>query len=720
VTGSIPTSQLVSSPKSSAIERRRFLQLAAMAAAGVVVNACGGGAPAAPTTAPAAPASSAAPAPTTAPVPPAAAAQPTAAPITVSQAQPTAAPTAAAAKYKEAPQLADLVKAGSLPSVDKRLPLVPRVVTPLQEVGQYGGTWHRAYTGLSDRWGPTKLIEEQLVRWDAPDVNTVRVVPNFIEKWEQNSDATLFTFHLRQGLKWSDGKDVTIDDAKFWYNDIQLNKDLTPSPSFVISQNINGAIKLAAVDFPDQNTITVKYAAPNPLLPIQIAKNGGAHPGGPAFFAPSHYLKDYHPKYADQAKLDQLAKDKGLGAWSDLWGKAGDLAGPIAFWILNPDLPVIYAWKIKDPPPKEPMVMVRNPYYWTVDTAGNQLPYIDEVDHALYQNQEVLNLWVASGKIDAEMRHMTVGSYTFYKENEAKGGYQVLNWRQASTHCYYFSLNAPDPVLATLFATAEFRQAANLAVNRDEINQIVWNGLGTARQYSPVKGSPEYDAGMTAAWATYDVKTANSLLDGLGLKTGSDGVRLRSDGKPLEIVMEHTILQGDPALDELNLMIKYWKAIGIKVDPKFDERALYEQRVHDSLVMATAGFDWDRSSVVKADPGRWLGTIDDGPWAPAYGHWYLKSPYKQIEPPQEHPIRQIWSLWEKTQVEPDEAKRTALFQQLIGVHKQAPFAVGTVGELIVPNIVRTNFKNIAGGYIDDDTLRDDGLLNPSQYFLKSS
>lgn len=705
---------------SATIKRRRFLKYAAMAAAGVAVSACGGGGAstssppvqsAAPTTAPTKAAAAAAPQPTA-----------TVAQIAVSQAPPTPAPTVAAAstKYKEAPQLADMVSSSKLPPVDKRLPTNPRLLKPLQEVGEFGGTWHRAYSGLSDRWGPTKLVEEQLIEWDAPDPNTIKVVPNFVESWEQNSDATEFTFHLRKGVKWSDGQDVTIDDAKFWYNDVQLNKDLIPSPSFVISQNLNGKISMATVDFPDDSTITVKYPTPFPLLPIRIAKNGGGSAGMPAFFAPSHYLKQFHAKYADQAKLTALAKSKGLGTWTDLWGKAGDMQGPIAFWMLNPDLPVVLPWKIQDPPPKDPMVMVRNPYYWQVDSAGNQLPYIDRVEHALYQNQEVLNLWVASGKIDAQLRHMSPGSYTFYKQNETKGGYKVQNWRQAATNCYYFSLNCPDPVLAKLFATPDFRQAVNLAVNRDEVNQIVWNGLGTPRQYSPVKGSPEYDEGMTTAWAKYDPKTANSLLDKLGLKMGSNGIRLRPDGKPLEILMEHTFLQNDPGLDELNLMVKYWKAIGIKIDTKYDERALYEQRVHDAAVQATAGFGWDRSSVVKADPGRWLGTIDDGPWAPAYGHWYAKAPYKSVEPPQDHPIRQIWDLWEKTQVEPDEAKRDAYFQQLIGVHKKQPFAVGVVGELTLPSIVKTSFRNLLGGFIDDDTLRDFGLLNPQQFYMKQS
>jgi len=218
----------------------------------------------------------------------------------------------------------------------QRLPANPRVIKPLQSVDEYGGTWHRAYQGLSDRWGPTKLMEEPLSRWEAPDVNTIQVVPNFAEKWDQNSDATEFTFHLRQGLKWSDGQPVTTDDARFWWEDVQQNKDLVTAPSFVVSQQVKGKTVLASVDFPDQYTIHVKYASPFPLLPIFMAKLGGAGPTQPAFIVPSHYLKQFMPKYGDQAKIDALVKQKGLATWTDLWGKAGDMQGPIAFWMLNP------------------------------------------------------------------------------------------------------------------------------------------------------------------------------------------------------------------------------------------------------------------------------------------------------------------------------------------------------------------------------------------------
>ena len=193
---------------SSPMHRRRFLALAASAAAASAAIACGGSAPSTPL-------GGAKPAGSPDQPKPAAGAEakPTAA-AQAPAAQPAAGTAPAAGKYKEAPQLADLVKAGKLPPVEQRLPDTPRVLKPLEEVGQYGGTWHRAYRGLSDRWGPTKLIEEFMIEWDIPDPNTIKLIPNFLEKWEQNKDATEFTFYIRKGLKWSDGTAVSAEEDR--------------------------------------------------------------------------------------------------------------------------------------------------------------------------------------------------------------------------------------------------------------------------------------------------------------------------------------------------------------------------------------------------------------------------------------------------------------------------------------------------------------------------
>jgi len=218
-------------------------------------------------------------------------------------------------------------------------------------------------------------------------------------------------------------------------------------------------------------------------------------------------------------------------------------------------------------------------------------------------------------------------------------------------------------------------------------------------------------------WAEHDPKRANELLDKLGLAKNADGTRRRPDGKPLEVTIEHTAEAGSPDNDAHILVSKYWGAIGVKTTVKYVERGLYEERTHNAEV-DFGTWVLDGASVVKANPNIFLGLLDENTWAPLYGHWYSTSPYKKVEPPPEHPIREIWKLWDQVQIQPDEAKRNALFQQLLGVHRRHPFWVGTVGEKVAPMIVANNFRNVLDGFIQDDALRDSGLINPQQFFFK--
>src|SRR5215216_5279525 len=194
------------------IGRREFLRLSAVIGTSAGIAACGGEPPA-PVVAP----TSAAPAaaPTAAP------AEATAAPAA---AEATAAPAAAATSgHGEAPMLADLVKAGKLPLVDQRLPKSPVVLDGIDGVGKYGGTIRRGYSGVSDYFGPNKVQQLGLV-WYKDDL-TIR--PDLAESWKVSEDAKQWTFKLREGLKWSDGKDFTTDDFKWWYDNVLLNEALT-------------------------------------------------------------------------------------------------------------------------------------------------------------------------------------------------------------------------------------------------------------------------------------------------------------------------------------------------------------------------------------------------------------------------------------------------------------------------------------------------------------
>ena len=436
--------------------------------------------------------------------------------------------------YQEAPMLADLVASGALPPVAERIPSNPRVVTPLDEIGQYGGTLRRAFKGISDRWGPTKLNEEMAIEWDIPDTETVNVVANYISGWEQNDDATEFTFTLRDGIKWSDGVPFTTDDVKFWYDEYYMGELLAQEVTLTL-----GGVPMV-IEIVDPLTWKSIFPMPNPLLPLAIAKLTLGMQGGPTMAAPKHYLSQYIPHLTtDQSLIDAAIADTGVESWQLLHNPGGlYTVGPIADWLANPERPIINAWRSANEPTNDPWLATRNPYYHAVDPEGNQLPYIDGWTHAWFDDNSVFDLWVAQGLIDAHIRHTTTANFTFYKENEEAGDYKVLLWRNASTNAFYPNISHKDPGLRALFDDARFREALSVAINRDEVNDLIYEGLYTPRQASPVTGSPNFDPEFAAKWADYDPDRANQLLDEIGLtERGGDGFRLRPDGSPLVITV---------------------------------------------------------------------------------------------------------------------------------------------------------------------------------------
>ena len=608
-----------------------------------------------------------------------------------------------AAQYQEAPMLAEQVKAGELPPVEERLPVNPRVFPVFEETGTYGGTLRRAFTGASDRWGPTKLLEERIVELVQRDPDTIELEPGYIEEYTLSDDASEFTFTLLEGLKWSDGEPVTTRDVQFWYEDIFLNEELTPSISELYQ--ING--EPLTVEIVDEQTFKVKFAAPYPLFLEILAKESTGAPGldRPGFIQPFHYLKDFHPTHASEEDLAAVVADKGVESWIDLW----DSSGSIQAWWFNPDLPVITPWRVKTPPPADTVVMERNPYYYGVDEAGNQLPYIDTIEHRFFGDTEAFNLMIIQGEIDLQSRHVNPGDYTLYKENEANGGYHVVTWRGAGTDALFPNYNTTDEGLQSLYEDKRFREALNLAIDRVAINELVYSGLAEPRQASPISGSPYFDEAFEQQWVEYDPEQANALLDEVGLsERDSEGYRLRPDGERLSIVIES---QGET--DSLELISAYWADVGIEALTRVMERSLFEERrANNEQDMYFGGLD--RSSVVSADPRRYLG------WETGlneYYKWYSSNGENGIEPPADHAIRDAWAAWDnaKTAATLEEARE--FVQELITVNRENNWYVGLVGEAPSVFIVNDRLRNFPSDFTADDSLRTPGNGVPQQWFF---
>ncbi len=323
-------------------------------------------------------------------------------------------------------------------------------------------------------------------------------------------------------------------------------------------------------------------------------------------------------------------------------------------------------------------------------------------------------------------RHLSSADFTFFKENEGAGDYKVVLWKNGSTNAFYPNISHPDPAVRAMFDVSEFREALSIAINRQELNELVYSGQLEPRQASPVSGSPNYDPDFESKWTEYDPDRANQLLDELGYAMQDDGYRLRPDGERLAFTITYAQALGNMNPDEVQVVLGYWKKIGIRVNLEILERSFLEERNRAGDIEVGV-WPCDRSSVVMVDPRRYLGQIDDGPWAPNYAIYMSDIVYGDgttarpfvLEPPADHPVRKIADLWHQVEREPDEATRNAMFKELLDIHKEHPYMIGTVGEDPSPVIVKNNVGNVGSGFPNDDTMRNEGLARPKQMFIRA-
>jgi peptide/nickel transport system substrate-binding protein len=606
--------------------------------------------------------------------------------------------------FNESPMLTEMVKAGELPPVEERLPKVPTVVKAIK-VGKYGGTWHRAFKGPGDRWGPTKLMEERVLKYVAGADGSIQLVPSYIESHSINANFTEFTFTLLEGLKWSDGHPVTTADVEFWYKDIFLNKDIVKT----ISTALAPGGKPLEIEIKDERKFVVKFAQPYVYFLNILAQDSTGHPflDRPSFLAPAHYLKKYNSHYASAEELAKLAKEYEVEKWTKLWGSKGKITA----WWFNEDLPVITAWKVKGGVNGDRVTMVRNPYYFAVDQKGNQLPYIDTIEHNLFEAQDAFNLMIVQGQIDMQMRYVTSNDFTFYMENAKKSGYRVDSWKSANVWSLVPNLNVTDDVLRGLFENIDVRQALSIAVDRETINELGFSGLGEARSVSPVSGSPYYKEELESHWTEYDPDKANRLLDAAGLKErDNEGYRLRSDGKRLQIVVENS---NDAYTNVLELLADNYKDVGIELLPRLIDRTQWDDN-RDNNNFQMQFMPYDRLTIIPADPRRLMG---NNTFAAQYFIWYKTGGESGIEPPVDHPIRKTWAAWDKASTAGSLEEADAATNEMVAEFVNNGWVIGLVGEVSTPVIVKNTFHNLQSGLAEDNITRGVGLGRTQQMWI---
>jgi len=640
------------------ISRRDFLRVSALMSAGTIAAAC---------TQPSAPA-------TTAPSEPAAA-----------PAAPTLAPVEPA-KYSEAPVLAEKVASGALPPVEERLPENPFVIEGLDGIGKYGGTWRKGFSGQADHGTIYHMNYRGMVNIN----HEMQMHTYMAESWEVSDDATEFTFHLRKGLKWSDGAPMTAEDFRFYIDDYVLNTDLTPVVSQYWSSEVGGERVPVQFSAPDDFTVKYKFALPKALLPY----SGSFVLNIPA--VPAHYLKRFHAEFADKETLDKLVAEKELDDWTQLFFDMNR-------WHYNIERPVHQPWRQLNSWTDEFVIAERNPFFWEVDTAGNQLPYIDKCTYRAFTDREVAIMWATNGEIDCQTRHIgAFTNYTVFKESEDVGDYTVQIWKRSALRGAFFNMTAKDQRIRALFQEDDFRKAVSYAVNREEMRELIYEGFGTDKQYTPPEESPLYYAKLANAYLEYDPDKANALIDGLGYtERDAEGYRLWKDGSGERISWMTT---GSAAQmdDEGLLLVDYLGALGFEMAYKGMDRALSIEIHNNNDVHCDAPAVMDYNLVPLAEPRMWVRGWTTKPWAVAWQAWYddPTSPIAE-KPPDGHWIWDIWDIWDELQKTPDEEGQKQLFWRILDIWYEHLPAVGFFGDLPICVVVKNGFKGIHAGYLFD-------------------
>ena len=721
------------------VSRRTVLRLAAFAVASVPLGAACGQQPPAAATQP--PAKAAA---TQAPAKPAAESKPAEAkPAAVTKTDPVAkgqpAPAAPAqpgsalvgklegptvitdaaqfpTAFKEAPELAALVQQGKLPPVQERIGQDPLVVKPLHEIGKYGGTWRRGFTGPADWSNGLRAVQHDKLLYF--DYTGAKLVPHIARGWEVSQDGKVTTVLLRRGMKWSDGQPFTADDFLFWFEDIYQYKDLgiaSLGTMFVKGQ----PVVLEKVD-----EATVRFVSPEPYFGLPDVLAGvlgiGHHArfgrDGHGGFAPAHYLKQFHPKYASKEELDSKVAAAGADNWATLFKLMNDSAR-------NPDLPVVTAWKTATPITTPTWTFERNPYSVWIDTDGNQLPYIDRVQMTLAENLEVLNLRAISGEYDEQARHIDLGKLPVFIENQQKGNYKVYLDPSAQGSDMGLYLNQSyeaDPEIAKWLTNREFRIALSHGIERAQINETFALGLGVVGSAAPDENTP-YSPGpeFRQLHSTYDVQKANQILDGLGLtQKDPEGYRLRTDGQGpirLEVVTYLGFLQ----FTQIAEMIReHWRRIGIRAEVAELERSLSIRRKDANEAQIYVDTQWGGDNMFGHFP-QFFPFAANNPLGPLYGAWYSSAGARGKEPPPR--MKELMEKYRQGFSVP-ESERVQLAQDVWKIALDEVWTINVIANSPANQgvrIVRNNVGNTPERQWNSAAADNPAPAHPETYFFQS-
>jgi peptide/nickel transport system substrate-binding protein len=617
---------------------------------------------------------------------------------------------AAPASLGEAPMLSSLVSAGKLAPVHERLPATPLVVTPTERVGRYGGSWRTALLGSSDaNWILWSIGYASLVRW-TPDWSGI--TPDVARAVEVSEDGRTYVFRLREGMRWSDGHAFTSHDVMFWYEDVLLDKRLSPT----VPRWLTAAGKPVQVEAPDPATVVFTFAQPNGMFlsNLCVLNTTGALGQDILSNSPRHYLEQFHGRYNSRA--DEQAHAAGFSSWTELY--QSKVSHP-SRWR-NTDLPVLTPWMISEPYSGGTRVTARrNPYFYKVDTAGNQLPYLDEVTYSVVEDLQVMVLRAIQGDLDLHYNGLNTSNVRqILFDHRVSGGYRFFATQPAWSNTMLININQThrDPVKRAVFDNKDFRIGLSYAMNRMEIIEAIYFRQGEPWQAAPRPNTRLYDERFAKQYTEYDSARANLHLDRAGLsRRDNDGWRLMPDGRRLEIIFEVCDFYSTH-VDTMPFLQRHWTDVGVYMQYRSVTRTLLYTHLTSNNFDATTwigggGLD----QLTLNDPKWYFPQAIDSSYAPAWAQWYMSPSRPAAEKPPPEVLHDI-ELYRQVTMTPDPTRQDELMRQILESAANQFRVIGTSLEPDRYGIVRNEFRNAPASIPMTFLYSGIGPANPEQFF----
>lgn len=610
--------------------------------------------------------------------------------------------------FAEAPMLADQVAAGKLPAVEERIPDADNVFVetvdatgaPL-EIGSYGGVINMGPAGGS--WGLSRPSLESIIRYNTDG----SYYPNVIKSFEHSDDYTTWTFHLREGMKWSDGEPFTADDITFWYYMCHLTNYDSKKSWAALKEEVDGEDAWADLKKVDDYTVTWTFV--NPKYPADFIENGDFK----WCWAPAHYLMDLIPDSEDYPYVEnEYYQSTGLSEEEVLANAqkknidaatVKDLGKAVSYNFWNvAGIPTVNSFVLSTVPGNSSKddtlcIMDRNPYFWKVDAAGNQLPYVD----ALHFNQTSEDgqdlLMFRSGEIDiiAVAMKDIAATLSDLGDTASLREWGTTNW---GSYQVTFNYTNPDKNYADLFANPDFREAISICVDRNQASELLTDGFLEPGQCGPMEGNVGYSQEWVEKWTEYDVDKAKSLLEGCGLKMGSDGFYTFADGSELML----TFLEYDGGMDDAYPVFEqYYKAVGLNCAIKNLEVSAFDEAIDNNEWVAVMGpHTAVGGASLKDRAAPFVPIAQAAEWYGEYGTYYATKGAQGVEPTGD--MAKLVELYDKWRLTADETERDSYQAEIYKIHQDNLWTIAYLKAEGYYELINSCIKNYADNLVSAD------------------